>query len=120
MSVLIAWSEKDRIVNLSKIKTPVVILFTSPGCQPCKAMEAILALLEAEYAIEGVIIRKCDAAEYTGDISISTVPRIFIIVRGRVFCDLGIVSESKLREELDSAIEEYEDTEEDDDESENL
>jgi len=119
MSVLIAWSEKDRIDNLSKIKTLVVILFTSPVCRSCEVMEAMLASLEEEYA-DDIIFRKCDAMGYTGDINISTVPRIFIIVRGRVFCDLGIVGESKLREELDSAIEEYEDTEEDDDESENL
>jgi len=99
------WEYDKMKINVNTCKVPVVVEFWMPRCSPCVQLSTILEEV-AEKFKNRAVFGKCRADEYEGDFPISTVPTTIININGAIFTVLqGLVTEEKLIDELEQAIE---------------
>ena len=99
------WDNDKMLINVRTCKVPVIVMFVSAKCVPCKQMVARLEILINEFRNRAVF-GMCRADEYTGDFPLSTVPTILININGAVFeWYQGVVDTDKLRDGIETAIE---------------
>ena len=92
-------------INVNTCKVPVIVKFWMPRCLPCTHLGLTLEALAEEFKNRAVF-GKCRADEYEGDFPISSVPTVCININGGIFeVFQGLVSEEKLREAIELAIE---------------
>lgn len=100
------WSDEERLAQQADRTAPILIMYITPDYKGVEQVEAKLENLFKEF--EGKVkFGKCNAEEYSGDVSIPEIPRFFVVVHGRVYCELGLGAISSLRTELLAALEEH-------------
>jgi thiol-disulfide isomerase/thioredoxin len=89
-----------------KDKRPVMILFHSTNCQPCKVMEAVTARVrpdfEQDIAFVDVIVSDSANQSLIQEYQIRAIPTTVLIdVKGEKRVGLGVIAEDQLRDALD-------------------
>lgn len=103
----IAVTENNYTETVEKSTKPVLLDVWAPWCQPCKAVEPMLAELEATYGDKFTVakLNADDAPGLTSQLGVMSLPTVRIIQGGQItFESIGVPDRTKLTAAVSAAV----------------
>ena len=103
----LVFTDQNFNKDVLKAKTPVVVDFWAPWCQPCKMVGPTIEALATEYAGK-VTVGKMNVdenTEFPGQFGIMSIPTVMIFKNGQpVNSMVGVQSKETYKAAIDEAL----------------